>query len=1060
MKKLLSHSRVLNLTLGIFLAALLTLGISERGYAQALTRPILPYLSLTGADDFNQFLYPDARLWVPPSTSKTREFLLPIWIRNDWYQIDDTYIPLPIQSFSFSLMYDSSAVRVVGFELDHPNYMEQLGLVTPEEPPTAKGFNVSWDDQRDNLYWYQIQQQTWESNPNQAGRGRRATFVASSPKPLPHNSSFEPRAWKVLMYVRFKVIGRETAGDPNKTWQQTPIYLDNRSIRYNDFDITKDEPKKAMKKWDPVRYPIDYPSVDQNKGILGVRNDDLIGEELNPNFQVEPYRPGTIYLHLTDQEPNFYFPSDPSLGYTISNPKEGYFELDLPITVDVNGGLATQIVKLENNVTSTRLNQVEIESDQPWLKFRTVKIATSDENPIPAASRYGYINYIDNDILGSRNNPRGAPTMAQGKINLEIIGDPTALNLNDPNDPEKSGIYTGYLTFKSPYAKTNPVRMKVTFIYLRNPFEPAGDQNPIDHPGGIVLNLRNSRGAVGDDVQLVFGTGDRATDDVDEIYGERAATSDMSPTEFGARFYFEPQLYKDLAAKYPYGLSDLTPNRTTPRSVSRDIRSYVDKKSHIFYVRFNAGAAQYYPVTLQWDVSQFPEGARVYLRDTQNGTLFPAVDMRNATSGGGSTFYYTFTDARINDFIIEYTLPKTIDTANGMPTISRGWNLLSLPLRPLNAYWKTVFPNAINIPYFFSQNQYQSEEILRPGIGYFIKYGDAIDSQFAGTEMYEISIENPPYDAIRVYQGDRSDPDQPEFYGGWNCIGALSVPINVADIAFTRFQNSPVPDKSYTTKYGVWSYKTGRGYEEVSVLTPGLGYWIKVNSDGYLKLVAPFIPKKESVFNASKNDILAASTKLALRDKASNSYELYLNSNSGVVSMFELPPAPPADLFDARFDGNTYLSASSEALIRLQSVTYPVTVNVTNATRELTFVDAGTGRIFGTVKRGENKEIVIDNAPFDAVRVLTSGSLEMALTVGNNPVATATNVTYTVSEEANVTVELFDATGAKVSTLADGRMAPGAYNVSLDATTLANGAYIVKFTQNNATVIAKISVVK
>ncbi len=114
---------------------------------------------------------------------------------------------------------------------------------------------------------------------------------------------------------------------------------------------------------------------------------------------------------------------------------------------------------------------------------------------------------------------------------------------------------------------------------------------------------------------------------------------------------------------------------------------------------------------LEWDTEDFPPNAQLYLRDALNGIKFN-INMREATNIGGTRYSYTLNDPMDTTFVIEYTLPKVIQYVDvqGNPIIKRGWNLLSIPVKPLDLNYLKIYPNAVNIPYFFSQNQYQQSE--------------------------------------------------------------------------------------------------------------------------------------------------------------------------------------------------------------------------------------------------------------------------------------------------------------------------------------------------------------
>jgi len=1059
MMKIFSLSRYGGKVFGLlFLAMFLVTATAEA----IVTKPQSPVLSLTAdMEGYDNTIYPDGRLWIPPSSSTEREILVPVFIQNNFFTFNATqYVVPPIYSFTFSVFYDAAAVQATGVQTEHPDYMGNilsLNGTIDEDPPLAYGWNITWNDQQDWNFWKYMDYDTWnqikDAPGTQVKRGRRITITGTSVTPMRHNDPMFTDQWYVLLYVKFKIIGKQNIGDPNTTYLQTPMYIAPDGIKYNDLDVTK---QLAYEGFTHIyKNPAtDYPALPAYPGLGGLHNLGLVQQDL---FLKEPYKPGSIMVRISNGEPEFWFPSDANGNYSITRLGDAEWSLDQIITIDSNNTtnrVGKQKIVISNDVERSRLNYVSIESDQPWL------MTTTDDDG--TARRTRSIKYLDNDILGVLSDPAGNATIAQGPFNLNIVCDPTKLNLNDPTDGEKTGVHVGYLTFKSPVAKYNNVRLKVTFIYIRPPYEPAGPKNSTGYPGGIFLTIRNSRGAQGDVKNLVFGTGYRATNGIDSLFGEYHPATGIDTTVFDARFYPYAPIYPNEAAKYPNGFGDFSPNVKAPYTASRDIRDYNYNGSHIFYVKFSAGGVSNYPVVLTWDTREFPDGARVFLRDTLNGQLFQPIDMRTGTPADGQGYVrsFTFQDATINSFIIEYTLPKDIKfvDANDQPIIKKGWNFISLPVRPVNTAWNVVYPHAINIPYFFSQNQYQQEANLRVGVGYFVKYGDSVDKNFTGSSFTSIQA---PYDAIKVYPGDAPDVDDPTISGGWNAIGSVSTPINITSgLQFTQFEKSPVPTPDYSLKYGVWGYNTDNGYKEVSEILPGLAYWIKVNGTGYLKLTGG-TPKSSVDINSSKQDILSATSKLTIADNAQHVNTLYLTNNNTIdASMFELPPVPPAGLFDIRFSNNLYLSNSNVSVVKLQGVAYPVLFTMDNPNTNYVVTDAVSGKAYGTINKN-NKSIIIDNTTFGAIKIEKSNIVSnLAISVYPNPVNSISSVDFAVVENGNATLKLYNEVGNEVMTLANGTYNSGVYSVSLNAATLPSGTYMLKLTNGSNFQVVKVSIVK
>ena len=813
---------------GFLLACMILISVmfGEVGqiYAQDYTRPGIPVLSLTASSSrWAEQWYPDGRIWLPRASGGPREFLLPVFISNRWHTYPDTkdiYQPDPIYSFSFKVLYDSSALRAVGVQKFGPkdNFL-QFDQYFQNGKVLAHDFNIDWMDNKDLDYREYLNPDAVDQDKF---KGRAVKITGSSTKPLP-NTDLMSESFQVLLYVRFMVIPQD--GRPQGTEKSTPIYIKPDTIMYNDLNIRTHAPfEKYRPMWMGRVVTDDYPNPTEFTGLAGISNREPAG---NSKWSVEPTLPGVIYLNYSDRVPAFDERCERGIGQqpAIAKLSDELWDMQDPITIDsasFDPYIATRTVQLLNNVTTSRLLDIDVESDQPWLLFRTKTVGTKSKNPpsIPAPTRKGYIDYIDNGILGDdqRGTPiAGVTTQPDGEVHLEIRCDPNQLDMAKTAG-EAAGIYVGYITLKSHSALVNPVRLRVTFIYFRNPVE---WYNTSKTPG-MHLEVRNSRGQDGDVKNLIFGTGHRATIGVDSLFGEYAYEYEMR--DFDVRFHPPLNSPQAILDKVPFGFGDFNSDDEHPRSDSRDIRDINDTtQSIVYYVKVKEDTAAYYPLRLSWDVADFPDGASLFLRDMVNGAYFPAVDMRKATNLGGTKFGFTIQDARVKEFVIEYTLPKVIRYVdeNGDPIIKKGWNLLSLPVRPTNSVWNVFYPNAINRPYFFSQNQYQDEIELRVGVGYFIKYGNTVDKQFAGTYIPEILN---PIDAIRVYPG-------------WNTIGCVSSPVNVRSIQFTNF-GLQLATQAYTRKAGVWAYKTDNGYIEVSEMNPGLGYWIKVDNDSYYHLKA------------------------------------------------------------------------------------------------------------------------------------------------------------------------------------------------------------------------------
>jgi hypothetical protein len=95
----------------------------------------------------------------------------------------------------------------------------------------------------------------------------------------------------------------------------------------------------------------------------------------------------------------------------------------------------------------------------------------------------------------------------------------------------------------------------------------------------------------------------------------------------------------------------------------------------------------------------------------------------------------------------------------------------------------------------------------------------------------------------------------------------------------------------------------------------------------------------------------------------------------------------------------------------------------------------------------------------DGSSILSSSALatrHSTLAVAPNPFSGVTTISYSLPEAGNVSLKLYDVTGALVTTFVTGNRNSGAYTTTIDAARLARGIYVLKLEAGNTNTTAKL----
>ena len=363
-----------------------------------------------------------------------------------------------------------------------------------------------------------------------------------------------------------------------------------------------------------------------------------------------------------------------------------------------------------------------------------------------------------------------------------------------------------------------------------------------------------------------------------------------------------------------------------------------------------------------------------------------------------------------------------------------GWNIVSIPgLHPLNqnvsTWWSGKDPSS---GVFKFNGSYQSVSTVELRTGYWMKN--------LGEQTYSTGDEWPA-NGILVVSNDAISAN-----AGWNLIGGYEYNAAVSGITTTPpgLQNSPV-------------YKYSGGYQVADYIIPGYGYWIKLSGSGLINL-----PEQTSKSTEKMADyIMDDWGRIVLTDAVGRNYTLYTVKGEVDLSQYELPPIPPAGIFDIRFSSGRIAENINESVktIDMSGVTYPFTVRVEGM--DMRLMDE-TGKIVN-INLKSDEDIVINDATIQKLMVTVElipaeYSLEQNYP---NPFNPSTVIEFSLPEDVgNVKLSIYNALGEKIAELVNTSLVAGKYSYQWNAQNVATGMYIYELRTDKFVSVKKMVLMK
>lgn len=335
--------------------------------------------------------------------------------------------------------------------------------------------------------------------------------------------------------------------------------------------------------------------------------------------------------------------------------------------------------------------------------------------------------------------------------------------------------------------------------------------------------------------------------------------------------------------------------------------------------------------------------------------------------------------------------------------VAQGWNIISAPVHADDMSIAGCFPNASSNAYAFT-NSYVTVENIACGEGYWLKFDSPETISMSGSAMNE---------PVAVNEG-------------WNLIGVFGDMVNTSGITTS-------PENIITTAF----YGYGTGYSVATELEPGKGYWVKTSAAGNINYTS-----KKRVAKTSAFEIPEEWGAISFSDADGNLSTLYTIKGDTKLNA-ELPPMPPAGVFDIRYSTNTFAEKLSTAsvMVNLSGVKFPLKIKAVDT--DITVTNPLTGSQ-SFLHKGE--EFVISEAATQNIEISEAEIPDTYSLSQNypNPFNPKTTIRVAIPQNSKVSLKIYDVTGSEVTTLVNQNLEAGYYNFEWNASQFASGVYLYR----------------
>jgi hypothetical protein len=427
-----------------------------------------------------------------------------------------------------------------------------------------------------------------------------------------------------------------------------------------------------------------------------------------------------------------------------------------------------------------------------------------------------------------------------------------------------------------------------------------------------------------------------------------------------------------------------------------------------------------YPLTLAWNRSLLPAPGSMLVHDAATDGAVLALDMR-------ATQELTLGEADPHELLLHYA--DRVELTMQLPS---GWSLVSVPLVPDESLLASLFPNARSA--FAFDSGYQEAMSLDPCAGYWVNLETGGDYALQGTAVQQECFQTLP--------------------SGWSLIGAP-----YPGAALSEIHQAPAAIIVSAFRYAQ------TGYESSDTLAWGSGYWLNLSEAGTLDIPQD-VPAK-TIAALPRSDQHTGTRLWA--EAPGGIQEILLGAAPETVT--ELPPPPPAGVFDARVD----LDGIGAWQVPRRAAGQDVPLLLQGGVSRLYWESPETDQGRWQMRIGERLVTLqghgaIELSPETRVHIIAASPLTLPGSFAlahnyPNPFNPTTTIRYDLSAEAHVLLRVYDAAGQLVRTLVSGPQPAGSHSVVWDGRTAggnetANGVYFCELRAGGFRALRKMALIK